>query len=127
MFKKHFSLLLPLTLVVSFHGEDSLAHHSGVMFDNNNPITLTGMVREFQWHNPHTYIQLVLSDSSGQEKEWSIEMAAPMYLYNMGWRPSTLKQGDTISVDIFPLKSGEPAGLVQEVRDSEGKRIGAKP
>jgi hypothetical protein len=125
--KNYSGLVVSLALGLGFSGEDSLAHHSGVMFDNNNPITLTGTVREFQWHNPHTYIQLVLTDSSGQEKEWSIEMAAPMYLYNMGWRPSTLKNGDTISVDIFPLKSGEPAGLVQEVRDSEGTRIGAKP
>src|SRR6185503_17713325 len=74
------------------------AHHSPVMFDQAKPLTLTGTVREFQWTNPHSYIQLVVKNEQGQDEEWSLEMAAPTYLYNLGWRPSTVKAGDVVTV-----------------------------
>jgi hypothetical protein len=84
-------------------------------------------VKEFQWHNPHCYIQLVVRDEQGREVEWSLEMAAPMYLYNLGWRPSTLKPGDQVTAAVFPLRSGENGGLAREVLDAAGTRIGGKP
>ncbi|HET7609640.1 MAG TPA: DUF6152 family protein, partial [Gammaproteobacteria bacterium] len=82
----------------------ALAHHSPVMFDQSKPLTLTGTVRQFQWTNPHSYIQLVVKNDAGQDEEWSLEMAAPTYLYNLGWRPSTVKSGDTLTVTIAPLR-----------------------
>jgi hypothetical protein len=105
----------------------ALAHHSNVLFDNTQEVTATGTVTEFQWHNPHTYIQMVVKDEQGVEKEWSVEMAAPMYLYNLGWRPSTLKPGDTITVTVWPLRSGESGGLARSVLDASGERIGREP
>jgi hypothetical protein len=68
------------------------AHHSPVMFDQSKTVTLTGTVRLFQWTNPHCYIQ-VLVDDGGRQTEWNMEMGAPVYLFNRGWRPSTLKPG----------------------------------
>ena len=65
----------------------ALAHHSGAMFDDTQMRSLAGTVREFRWHNPHCYIQLMVpSANGGPDEEWSLEMAAPMYLYNLGWR-----------------------------------------
>ena len=81
------------------------AHHSGAAFDNAQPVTLKGVVKAFQWTNPHCYIQVLVSDAQGTETEWSLEMAAPMYLYNLGWRPSTVKPGDVISATVFPLRT----------------------
>src|SRR5262245_37703630 len=78
------------------------AHHSPAMFDQKL-LTLEGTVREFQWTNPHSYIQLRVQDG-GHEDEWSIETGAPMYLQMAGWKPSTLKAGDRITVVIAPLR-----------------------
>jgi hypothetical protein len=103
------------------------AHHSNVMFDNSTEVALTGTVKEFQWGNPHCYIQVVVTAEDGSTQEWSVEMAAPMYLYGLGWRPTTLKAGDTISTTVWPLRSGEPGGLARTVLDAEGKRIGREP
>ena len=105
----------------------ALAHHSPVMFDRSQPLTLTGTVREFQWTNPHSYIQLVVKNDQGQDEEWSLEMAAPTYLYNLGWRPSTVKTGDTLTVTIAPLRKGGKGGLLLKAVTPDGKSIGRVP
>lgn len=100
------------------------AHHSFAMFDRTRTATISGTVREFQWTNPHAYIQLVVRDASGRDVEYSLEMGAPMYLYARGWRPRTLRPGSQINVQYNPLRSGEPGGVVLEVTDQAGNRVG---
>lgn len=118
-------LLLAATLLP---GATLQAHHSAAMFDDQHRISLTGTVRKFQWTNPHCYVQLVVKDSKGKEQEWSLEMAGPMYLYNLGFRPSTLKAGDKLTVKISPLRNGSKGGLLVEAITAEGKRLGiSKP
>lgn len=105
----------------------ALAHHSPVMFDQTQQVTLTGTVREFQWTNPHSYIQLVVKNEQGQDVEWNLEMAAPTYLYNLGWRPGTVKAGDTLTVTIAPLRKGGNGGLLLKAATADGKPIGRTP
>ncbi len=100
------------------------AHHSNAMFDMSREVNMRGVVREFQWTNPHAYIQLVVTDENGEEVEWSMEMGAPMYLYARGWRPRTLRPGTEIQVRANPLRSGDPGGVVVDVVDAEGNEIG---
>jgi hypothetical protein len=120
------ALLILLTSFTVFTST-ALAHHSPVMFDRTQPVTLTGTVREFQWTNPHSYIQLVVKNDQGQDEEWSLEMAAPTYLYNLGWRPSTVKTGDTLTVTIAPLRKGGKGGLLLKAVTADGKPIGRLP
>jgi hypothetical protein len=94
------------------------------MFDQTKTVSLTGTVREFQWTNPHCYIQLMVKDASGATSEWSLEMGAPMYLYAAGWRPSTLKAGTAITVTVNPLRDGKPGGVVITATMADGKPIG---
>lgn len=108
------SIMLPLA---------AAAHHSPAMFDGSKQLTLTGTVRVFQWTNPHSYIQLVVKPESGPEQEWSLEMGANVYLYNLGWRPSTVKAGETLSVTVIPLRSGAPGGLLIEARKADGRSL----
>ena len=110
------ALVLPLEL----H-----AHHSPAMFDFSKQMMLTGTVRLFQWTNPHSYIQLVVKGDDGAEQEWSLEMGANVYLYNLGWRPSTVKPGDTLAVTVVPLRSGKQgAGLLVQATTADGKSLG---
>lgn len=103
------------------------AHHSAAMFDQQKQVELSGVVRQFQWTNPHCYIQLLVRNAQGKEEEWSLEMGAPVYLYNVGWRPGTVKAGDRISVSIAPLRNGERGGLLQAARGADGQPLGKKP
>lgn len=100
------------------------AHHSAAMFDQQKKVGLTGTVREFQWTNPHCYIQLVVKNAQGKDEEWSLEMGAPMYLYNRGWRPSTVKAGDQLQVTIAPLRNGSRGGLLIDARGADGRQLG---
>jgi hypothetical protein len=100
------------------------AHHSPVMFDQSQARTLTGIVREFQWTNPHSYIQLLVKNEQGQDEEWSLEMGASVYLYNLGWRPASVKAGDTLTVTIAPLRKGGNGGLLLKAATADGKPIG---
>jgi hypothetical protein len=82
------------------------------LFDGS-ALTLSAPSR-FQWSNPHSYIQLVVKAADGTEQEWSLEMGANAYLYNLGWRPSTVKPGDMLTVKVEPLRNGTPGGLLVE-------------
>ena len=119
------AVALAVALVVMGPGQSAYAHHSMSMFDQQREITVVGTVRQFQWTNPHCYIQLVAKDASGKEVEWSTEMGAPMYLYARGWRPSTLKPGTEVKVTAYPLRNGHPGGVVLDVSTQDGKSLGA--
>ncbi len=96
------------------------------MFDSEHKLTLTGTVRVFQWTNPHAYIQLIVPDKKGNSEEWSLEMAAPLYLQQRGWRPSTVKPGDKVTITFSPLRKMDKrkGGLVFAASDADGKPIG---
>lgn len=102
------------------------AHHSPAMFDQQQRVSLQGTVRDFQWRNPHSYIQLVVDQPDGSQVEWSIETAAPMYLQQSGWKPSSLKPGDRISVLVSPLRKqgGTPGALLIEAKRADGSLVG---
>ncbi len=116
-----------LLAVATVSAGAALAHHSPVMFDQTQPRTMTGIVREFQWTNPHSYIQLVVKNDRGQDEEWSLEMGASVYLYNLGWRPSSVKAGDTLTVTFAPLRKGGNGGLLLKAATADGKQIGRTP
>jgi hypothetical protein len=113
-----------LALAAGGASEPALAHHSFAMFDLGKQVTVSGTVKQFQWTNPHAYIQLVAKDANGRDVEWSMEMGAPMYLYARGWRPRTLRAGQRITVTLNPLRNGRPGGVVRDVTDAEGKPVG---
>ena len=95
----------------------ALAHHSFAMFDQSKQMTLEGTVHEFQWTNPHAFIEL---EAKGG-KHWSIELNSPNNLTRQGWRRTSLKAGEKISVRIAPLRDGHPGGLFLDLRKADGK------
>lgn len=116
-----------LAFVVALLPLAAPAHHSPSMFDYSRQLELTGTVREFQWSNPHSYIQLLVAGDDGDEQEWSLEMGANVYLYNLGWRPSTVKPGDRVTVTVVPLRNGTSGGLLVDATTPDGRTIGGRP
>lgn len=84
------------------------AHHSFAMFDAEKSITIAGTVKEFQWMNPHIWIQIMARDAAtDREVEWSIEGGSPGSLARKGWKRTSIKPGDRISLTGHPLRNGE--------------------
>ncbi len=119
-----FQLACAAALALTVAGSSAQAHHSFAMFDLSKEVTVSGTVKQFQWTNPHAYIQLMAKDANGRVVEWSMEMGAPMYIYARGWRPRTLRAGMRINVKLNPLRNGRPGGVVRDVTDAAGKPIG---
>jgi hypothetical protein len=99
------------------------AHHSGAMFDDGKVLEVTGTVKEMQWTNPHIWIQVIVEDK-GVKTEWSIEGGSPNSLSRNGWRSTTFKPGDVVSVRMNPMKDGTPAGGFVGAKFADGKTIG---
>ena len=111
-------------VALALAGGAAQAHHSFAMFDMSKEVTVSGTVKQFQWTNPHSYIQLVVKNNRGEDEEWSLEMGAPVYLYNQGWRRSTVKAGDRLTVTIAPLRNGDKGGLLLKAVTADGKALG---
>ena len=88
----------------------ALAHHSFAMLDATKTVEMTGTVKEFQWTNPHSWLQVVVTDETGKDVEWSLEMGSPGALARSGWRPRTVAPGDAVTVTLHPLKDGSSGG-----------------
>lgn len=99
------------------------AHHSFAMFDREHTKVISGVVRDFQWTNPHTWIQVTITDAAGKQTEWSLEGGSPGILSRNGWKRTSLKQGDKVTVEIYPLKSGEPGGSFIEITKADGSKL----
>jgi hypothetical protein len=99
------------------------AHHSFAMFDQSTTVTLFGTVKEFQWTNPHCFVQLVVAAPDGHTEEWSIEMNSPGASYREGYRPGALKAGDTVTVVINPIRDGTYGGRLVSAVDAHGRPI----
>ena len=104
-----------------------LAHHSFTMFDMSKQVTLVGTVTEFQWTNPHSYIEIDVPDAQGAVKHWSIEMGSPSILQQSGWKFSSLRKGDKATLVINPLKSGQLGGFLGKATLPNGKVLGNGP
>ena len=116
-------LLLPSLLLAGI-ALPVVAHHSFSMFDETKEVVLKGEVKEFQWSNPHTWIQLNVADASGKVVEWSIEGGSPNLLGRQGWKRNTLKSGDPIEVTINPLRDGQPGGSFVRALLPDGRKLG---
>ncbi len=100
------------------------AHHSFAAFDRDRSVVLTGTVKEFQWANPHAWIQVLVAEGDGGQKEWSIECGSPNMMTRQGWRSRTLKAGDKIALVMHPMLNGSPSGSLVSVTLADGKVLG---
>jgi len=102
----------------------AFSHHSFAMFDQTKQLSLIGTVREFQWTNPHAFIQIEVPNESGGSDLWSVEMNSPNNLRRQGWKSTVLKPGDKVTVVTNPLRDGKKGGLFVSVILPGGKTLG---
>lgn len=102
------------------------AHHSFSMFDLKKEVVLQGVVKEFQWTNPHIWVQVLVTDEAGKTIEWSIEGNSPSTLSRQGWSKRTLVSGEKITLTMHPLRDGSPGGSLVQIVRADGSVVGEK-
>lgn len=96
------------------------AHHSGIAFDRTKTSTVKGEITRFVWRNPHMAIVMEVKNEAGETEEWKIEGPGTAVLTRQGFTKASLNNGDTITVVVHPMKSGEPGGLLQAITLASG-------
>ena len=98
------------------------SHHSFAMFNQREIMTLDGVVTDFQWTNPHTFIEMDVSQGA-RKVHWSIELNSPNNLRRQGWRRNSLAAGDRITLRMNPLRDGHPGGLFLDLTKADGTTL----
>jgi len=115
------SILLAAGALAALAATSAVAHHSPAVFDQTRVIELSGVVTEFKWANPHSWIHLDVRNSDGVVESWAIEMNPPSYLVRGGWRSNTIKPGDAVTVTANPLRTDEKAGKYVAIKLPDGR------
>jgi len=101
------------------------AHHSFAMFDREKTVILTGTVQDFQWSNPHSWIDVLIADAgAGVPPLWSVECGSPNMMARQGWRSTTLKPGDKVALVVRPMRDGSPVGSLVSITLADGRVLG---
>ena len=113
--------ILPWIVATCFAAA-AAAHHSTAEFDYTKQVTIKGTVKEVQWTNPHSYIQLI-ADDAGAKTQWSVEIGSPSLNINMGWRKNSVKVGDVVTMSLSPARSGKPYGTLRVLTFADGQKL----
>jgi hypothetical protein len=103
--------------------QPALAHHSSAGFSEESKV-VTGTIKEFQFKNPHSWIQVNVKDASGKVTEWSVEWGSPNQLGREGIRPSTFPAGAEVRIKLRPDMAGAPLGIFVGAKFADGKTVG---
>lgn len=103
------------------------AHHSNVAYEVTKVITVTGVVKNFEWVNPHTWLHLTVQDEKGSPAEWAAEGRAPGILLRAGWTKTSLKPGERVTVDMSPAKDGSRVAIIARVTKADGTILSNQP
>jgi uncharacterized protein DUF6152 len=103
------------------------AHHSFAMFNRDQFGSVTGVVKDYEWANPHVWIRVMVTDEKGVPREWGFEMQSIAQDSRAGWRPDTVKPGDKVTIEFHPLKDGTRGGQLTSAVLANGTRLGPPP
>jgi hypothetical protein len=102
------------------------AHHSRAMFEVARNVTYQGVVKEYEWANPHSHIAITVgadAKDSATVGNWDIEASSTSVMTDEGWTRTTYKPGDAITVVAHPLKDGSHGALLFYAIRPDGTRL----
>ena len=100
------------------------AHHSAAGIDQTKSVEKEGVVKQFKWANPHSWLEVEVPNGKGGTDIWNLEMNPPSFLVRAGWKSNTVKAGDKIKFTARPFKNGDPGGIFQSVTLADGRTLG---
>jgi hypothetical protein len=101
----------------------AVGHHSATMFDMVKTVTVEGVVKEFQYSNPHSWLLVDVTGKDGKVTTWGFEAEGPSTLQRSGIRRSDFTPGTKLKISGHPMKNGTPAAIWTEAVRADGKRF----
>src|SRR3970282_1791787 len=95
-------LLLASASLLTMFALPGAAHHSGSMFEEEKTVTLKGVVKEFQYTNPHSWLIVDVTNEDGTVTTWGFEAEGPSTLIRAGIRQGDFKPGTLITITGRP-------------------------
>jgi hypothetical protein len=115
---------MTLAGVLALGAGSALAHHSAAMFDDAIEMELTGVVTDFDYLNPHSWLYVEVTDEDGSVTAWGFELDDPSRLRRQGVTPTYWQPGDMVTVITNPLRDGRPAGHLVGAIKADGATFG---
>lgn len=100
-----------------------LTHHSGAMFDDEAEVTVEGVVREFQYTNPHSWLLVDVTNEDGTVTTWGFEAEGPSTLMRAGIRMTDFSPGTKLTIRGHPMSDGRPAAAWIDAVREDGKEF----
>ena len=87
-------------------GMTTYAHHSqAAQYDTSKQVKIEGTLVQFQFRNPHAFLQVEAPDENGKPVRWSIEWGGVGQLTGQGVSRTTLKYGDVVVITASPSRT----------------------
>jgi hypothetical protein len=117
-------LVVAIAIVAGSLCGSAQSHHSTAEFDYTKTVVVVGQVKEVQWTNPHSYLQVLVASADGKlTDQWGIEIGAPAINVRMGWRKDSVKVGDRLTLTIAPARDGRKFGTLRFLTFEDGRRL----
>jgi hypothetical protein len=102
----------------------AVAHHSvPVNFDQSKEITVTGVLTEIKWINPHSRFRLDVKSDDGMTAEWLVEMGAINTMKRAGFDIDKFNVGDTLTIIGWPGRGRDRSMLLRTAVLKDGTRL----
>jgi hypothetical protein len=102
----------------------AVAHHAvGAEYDASKVVKLTGTVSKVEWTNPHARIYFDVKGDDGKVTTWNVELAARSALVRQGWTGTSVKIGETVTVEGSLARSGVSGVNARAVTKADGTKV----
>ena len=114
-----------LLLLTCMHGAQ--AHHSYAMFDGSKTQTVSGTVAKLEWSNPHVFVWIYVPSTKnpGKYDLYAFENGSPNAITKVGWSKDSLRAGDKITIEYWPLRDGRNGGHLTTATLPDGRTLGS--
>lgn len=102
----------------------ALAHHSLAPYDREVSRTIEGVVKAFDFANPHVKLSLKVANADGSSTDWLFESSSVSRMMARGFNRVSARPGDTITVRFNPRRNGASGGYLTGFTDSRGRSYG---
>jgi hypothetical protein len=100
------------------------SHHSAAQFDFGNGVVITGLVKYVRFANPHAKIILEVTDDARGTRDIEFEGHSRNNMVRQGLTPDMMTVGDTIRIQIAPMRDGADGGYITAVLMEDGRKVG---